>query len=136
MTRDEIKAELAMCDAATPGPWQMREIGGEYPEDGCENVISRGIETAAGEGLNHGEDFELFDHADARFIVHARAGYPRALRELDALKEAMEDDGVRVEAIQRAAYTEAEEEIANAAIGIFRAVVEERVAAKLEEHDG
>jgi hypothetical protein len=62
MSDDSMKAATV---EHTPTPWEVHEV-----EDSGE-VVSRGMRQVGGKGINKGEEFELFDKADADFIVRA-----------------------------------------------------------------
>lgn len=86
----DIDKELAICEAAPPGPWTKRP---HYA--GC--VRSCGDELVPEDGFNCPEamclgDMECaaLDGPSADFIVAARTGYPEALRRLKRLREIIE----------------------------------------------
>ncbi len=89
MTEDEIKADLAICDVATPGPW-------DAPED-AQNDIVWGPDYLIGVGTMH-------DIADRRFVAAARTGYPKALRYL--LKARQDNRDLRLIAYRRLVQVE------------------------------
>lgn len=85
-TEEKIAEQLAVCEAATEGPW----VG----------VADRGVIIANGD-WSEPEDrvFEtgcgcctarILSEEDAAFIVAARTDYPSALREILALRRALE----------------------------------------------
>lgn len=82
MTDDEIRDQLAICDAATPGPW-LRDGRCTYVlgEDGC-NQFWATPQTSGGRITGAEMD------ANAAFIAAARTGWPAALK---ALQEAKRD---------------------------------------------
>jgi uncharacterized small protein (DUF1192 family) len=68
-TKRDLQADLALCDAATPGPWEsMPSIHAEFPFEICCNGFLDPIVASA------------IDEADARFIAEARTGWPHAIR--------------------------------------------------------
>ena len=77
MTDDDLKAILARCDAATPGPWRSF-IEGRDHESG-DSFIQTG-----------GEDIYLLrgTHADQDFIASARQDIPRLVAALRAVSAA------------------------------------------------
>ena len=83
MTEEQIKAARARCDAATEGPWDFdTEFFNDgpgsnwtvYPEHDDEHQIA----------LVNGK---MNGAGDAEFIAHARTDLPRALDEIDRLRE-------------------------------------------------
>lgn len=79
---EEIEAELAICRAATPGPWV---IGKDVDDESVTSFAIFGEEVVA---------LDIEPEEVAAFIASARAGYPRALagerRLLRALRAAAE----------------------------------------------
>ena len=75
MTRPNIKAIRARCDAATPGPWRLEglEIHGNAKPGRCGLLIY---------------DEGGHDKKDARFIDHARADIPALLAYIEELEAA------------------------------------------------
>ena len=75
MTRPNIKAIRARCDAATPGPWRLEglEIHGNAKPGRCGLLIY---------------DEGGHDKKDARFIAHARADIPALLAYIEELEAA------------------------------------------------
>lgn len=78
MTRDEqIAAELAVADEATPGPWLRGSTAycPHAPMGGHHNIWRE-------PGIDVTDPCAHLTVPDADFIAAARTGYPRALREL------------------------------------------------------
>lgn len=81
----DLHADLAICDAATPGPW--KEGTSEYESSGgvwCVDIVVLGV-TA-----------EVYEDENATFIVESRQGWPEAIRraiaaeaESERLREAL-----------------------------------------------
>lgn len=69
----DVKALRAICDAASPGPWEASDTNAIETEDGCLIGYCGG---AADDGLK----------ADAAFIAAARTALPAALDELEQLQ--------------------------------------------------
>jgi len=76
MTLDEIDKALAVCNAASEGPWETRAYGVYSPHTDCRRVVR--IFT----------DASMPD--DRAFAAHARTGYPAALLALKAAMEQIE----------------------------------------------
>jgi hypothetical protein len=79
-TQRDFKADRAICDAATPGPWvdtstseEVGPIRSISEEDHAYSIICQDLE---------GDDRE----ADRTFIAAAREGWPAALDEIDRLR--------------------------------------------------
>lgn len=71
-----LHADLEICEAATPGPWEVRDTDSDYLPV---YVVAPDEEVVIGEITTY--DAEL----DARFIAAARTGWPIAIRRaLDA----------------------------------------------------
>lgn len=88
MTELEIKTALAMCEAATPGPWQATHMD-EHPKRSWTEIDAgrrRVVGSAAYDTNRYGE-YETISGVyisddDAAFITGARTGYPRALKHI------------------------------------------------------
>ena len=106
MSDHEIRDALARCEKATPGPWTVsgirRRMGGESilavgPDGGWIAAVLYGKGNTPGP---QGEKDHIAAHADAAFIAHARADFPRALATIQsqaariaALTEALAEAG-------------------------------------------
>lgn len=103
MTRDEIEAAQARCDAATPGEWKHNEHSGDGRR---QYVNSTNVDTwncLRAEVDSYDCDYDTAV-ANAKFIAHARTDLPRALatiRELQAKHDGMREE---VFAIREALY--------------------------------
>jgi len=93
-TARDLEADLAICEAATPGPWMFCEYE-HTRRDGTYWHIR------AGSGFFDDCSFQGFELAsymsssDARFIAEARTGWPYAIRR--ALEAEAEVDRLRNE---------------------------------------
>jgi len=77
-TKRDLQADLALCDAATAGPWRM--YGGKFGET---NVYYPPYD-------NHDEvvsDIDADRTHDARFIAESREAWPEAIRRAIAAEE-------------------------------------------------
>ncbi|MFC5468440.1 hypothetical protein ACFPPD_06885 [Cohnella suwonensis] len=78
-TARDLDADLAICEAATPGPWivavSIHVVRDFWENDGSRQVVF----TAA-------NDIE----ADARFTAEARQGWPYAIRRAQEAEERMD----------------------------------------------
>lgn len=84
----DTKASRAICDAATPGPWEWEpqevevdEAGNEYPYTGA------WVTTAS--VWEDGEGLWMMNDANAEFCAHARTALPAALDEIERLRSAL-----------------------------------------------
>ena len=73
----DLATARALCDAATPGPWEQILTGG-----------TAYVTTTTHRCFNIGLDVDGPRRADARFISAARTGWPAALDALDDLEAA------------------------------------------------
>ncbi len=85
MTEKQIESELAICDAATPGPWRW---GASHSECLCEDGIVDPNREAVMVNCGRGSGDPSIE--DAEFIIAARTGYPEALRELQVAWKKLE----------------------------------------------
>lgn len=86
MTRPDLAAILARCDAATPGPWRVD--GNTYDEDCNEHLAPYGLE-GPNERLiwsSGGGEYSHPDMATAQFIARARADIPALLAYVEELE--------------------------------------------------
>ena len=90
MTDDQIRNELAVCDAATAGPWRVATRAEAASFDGLEDDDDLIVADDGNDAwpwciaTRHGET--PGEVADSRFIAAARTGYPEALREVLRLR--------------------------------------------------
>jgi len=90
----DLKADLALCEAATPGPWEWTPdnwnggFGGIVGKDNAEVLFP----DHRNEGDYGDAWFEEYpSEADGKFIVEAREGWPEAIRRaIKAEKECTE----------------------------------------------
>ena len=78
----DLEADLAICEAATPGPWEIWRCGCGHPA--CNQYF---INVTRSDGR--------LDPQDAKFIAEAREGWPYAIRR--ALEAEAEVDRLRNE---------------------------------------
>lgn len=76
-TKRNLAADLALCEAATPGPWS--EHTNRHPEIGGQPWGWLNAKGGAQIGTWSGSRNRNYD-ADNRFIVAAREGWPYAIR--------------------------------------------------------
>ena len=120
MTRPDLDAIRARCDAATPGPWRVD--GSTYDEDCNEHLAPYGLE-GPNERLiwsSGGGEYAHPDMGTAQFIAAARTDIPALLAYIDELQEERNDWREAQEATQvksdfwrsqfRATYTTGEAE--------------------------
>ena len=86
MTRPDLDAIRARCDAATPGPWR---VDGSTYDEGCnEHLAPYGLE-GPNERLiwsSGGGEYSHPDMGTAQFIAHARADIPALLAYIEELE--------------------------------------------------
>jgi len=88
--KPDFEAIKGRLEAATPGPWHVQEELEDFQEGEPPFTVWRGIYSAAG-GLNKGDEYEVFEIADADFIAHAPADISALLgwvEKLEAVREA------------------------------------------------
>ena len=89
--KPDFEAIKGRLEAATPGPWHVQEELEDFQEGEPPFTVWRGIYSAAG-GLNKGDEYEVFEIADADFIAHAPADISALLgwvEKLEAVREAV-----------------------------------------------
>lgn len=84
----DLSADLAVCNAATPGPWVER-LDLEPPDPGIESagggcVCHVQCHSNLNTVLRTGEEFR---HTDARFIAIARTALPALIRRCHAAEQ-------------------------------------------------
>lgn len=84
---ERIARERAICEAATPGPWEV-EWENEYEESGGESWIYASHITPIIDYLDLSESGK---DEDLIFCAAARTGWPDALSEISRLQEVMRD---------------------------------------------
>lgn len=86
MTLPDIDAELAVCEAATPGPWRVDTIECWDNWYAIDKVKVRGAHITG--PLYHPDpECSPMHMDDATFIVHARANYEPLLRAMKRVRE-------------------------------------------------
>lgn len=81
MTKEELQAIKARCEAATPGPWE------EVAESGEWWIIG------AHENANYVVDTSGTSQGNIEFITHARADVPALVAEVERLNAALTLEG-------------------------------------------
>jgi len=124
MTRPDLDAIRARCDAATPGPWRLKglEIHGDSKPGRCGLLIY---------------DEGGHDKKDARFIAHARTDIPALLAYIDMLEHMLSEERENVDTLRarvaeleaRTTYTVGETEWAHRI-----AVAEQRFVDESDAH--
>jgi hypothetical protein len=118
----DIDAELAICEAATDGPWQDGEAGN------C-NVVSFNTDDII--GVAH-----VSSMRNARFIARARTGYPATLHELHKTRQEIKRLRARVvEERGDRDYVAAERDAASAEIERLRALLDEATEMGLADYE-
>lgn len=74
-TMRDLQKDLELCNAATPGPWKVKELIGPYTEELSVRTADDMPICEAGGALKYPED-----RANARFIAEAREGWPEAIK--------------------------------------------------------
>lgn len=70
--RRDLAADLQICEAATPGPWEVEGAGGVHVNGTRDGYIV----VRAGTALHT----RWMSWADAMFVANARQGWPHAIR--------------------------------------------------------
>lgn len=81
MTDDELKRLEALCEAATPGPWET---------DGVVYVLGP-TEPLANGGTTQKGIADSYEESDADFIAAARVAMPAAIAEIRRLRGLLKD---------------------------------------------
>lgn len=109
-TGRDFAADKAVCEAATPAPWEAREMM-HYGESGTGYGCVVGPPRPADSGRYTAYDTDRHCSVvpdifweDARFIAAAREGWPAALDEIERLRAALQ--GI----IDKAVYAETGED--------------------------
>lgn len=113
MTRPDLEAIRARCEAATPGPWRVD--GSTYDEDCNEHLAPYGLE-GPNERLiwsSGGGEYAHPDMATAQFIASARTDIPALLAYIEELES-------------RTTYTIGETELAQRIATLEHMLTEER----------
>ena len=90
MTRPDMDAIRARCDAATPGPWTYDEIG--YVDVGLPRSRSIAV----------GIEIDATAKSDGDFIAHARTDIPALLTYIEELERAVENERLTFKSCNRA----------------------------------
>jgi len=76
-TKRDLSADLALCNAATPGPWHAQETGDVWQLFGGLHGNMQLVK-APKHGTNYAEYWP--EEADAKFIAESREGWPESIR--------------------------------------------------------
>jgi len=99
MTRLDLEAIRARCDAATKGPWRVD--GNTYDEDCNEHLAPYGLEGPNERMIwsSGGGEYSHPDMATAQFIAHTRADIPALLAYIDELVRERDEARAQLAAI-------------------------------------
>ena len=86
MSRD-LKADLELCNEATPGPWYREKTGANFKGFSSEVIIADTSRYATGNKVYAEPEGGQFPSSDADFIAQAREGWPYAIEQALAEKE-------------------------------------------------
>jgi hypothetical protein len=86
MTDNELRAELAMCEAATRGPWEALDGASEGFDDCWDVIADDGCGIASMSTTAIAAKYPRDIEANAKFMAKSRTGYPAVLREMLELK--------------------------------------------------
>ena len=78
MKRD-LKADLELCNKATPGPWYRKKTGANFKGFSSEVIIADTSRYATGNKVYAEAKGGQFPANDADFIAQAREGWPHAI---------------------------------------------------------
>ena len=78
MKRD-LKADLELCNKATPGPWYRKKTGANFKGFSSEVIIADTSRYATGNKVYAEPKGGQFPANDADFIAQAREGWPHAI---------------------------------------------------------
>lgn len=87
MNLDEL---IAICDAATPGPWTIHA----YSSTGIIGGTGWCVATCGGHSDNTRDDLLAEQDANAKFAAAAREHFPACLRKLKRLRELLDHDSL------------------------------------------
>lgn len=93
--KDELARRKAVCDAATPGPWQT---GPHWLPKQPQTLIYPHPSYGDGRIAEAVPQYLKHEVPNAAFIAHARQGYPETLDALAACVEVMEGEVNRMRA--------------------------------------
>ena len=85
----DLEADLAICEAATPGPWRIND------DSRYSNCLVWGSRGSGRGAIAEVRDYNLSWRDNVRFIAAAREGWPYAIRR--ALEAESEIDRLRNE---------------------------------------
>jgi hypothetical protein len=75
----DLKADLELCNKATPGPWYRKKTGANFKGFSSEVIIADTSRYATGNKVYAESKGGQFPANDADFIAQAREGWPHAI---------------------------------------------------------
>lgn len=75
----DLRADLEICNKATPGPWYREKTGAEFNGFSLECLIGTTSLYTTGNNIFAQPQRGSFPAADANFIAAAREGWPEAI---------------------------------------------------------
>ena len=79
MEKRDLKADLELCNKATPGPWYRKKTGANFKGFSSEVIIADTSRYATGNKVYAEPKGGQFPANDADFIAQAREGWPHAI---------------------------------------------------------
>ena len=79
MKKRDLKADLELCNKATPGPWYRKKTGANFKGFSSEVIIADTSRYATGNKVYAEPKGGQFPANDADFIAQAREGWPHAI---------------------------------------------------------
>lgn len=93
ITDDQLNEWQKICDAATPGPWENRQVSGS--RRGCVCVKNSNLWICD----------VVSDEHDARFIAHSYAAMPLLIEEVRRLNKIIEEQEIFEADMKRWGFT-------------------------------
>lgn len=75
----DLKADLELCNNATPGPWYREKTGANFKGFSSEVIIADTSRYTTGNKVYAEPEGGQFPSSDADFIAQAREGWPHAI---------------------------------------------------------
>lgn len=79
MNKRDLKADLELCNKATPGPWYIKKTGANFKGFSSEVIIADTSRYTTGNKVYAEPKGGQFPANDADFIAQAREGWPHAI---------------------------------------------------------